>query len=325
MATILVTGGAGYVGSHACKLLAAGGHRPVVFDSLDTGRRAAVRWGPLEVGDLRDRAALHAAFAAHRPDGVIHFAAADDAEAALQWPEQTYAGTVGGALSLLQVMRAHGVRTLVFSGTCAVYGPPQATPVPEDHPLAPEDPCGAAAMMVERMLADAGRAWGLRWAALRYDVAAGADPDGEAGERHAPGADPVARAVRAALGTGPAFRLSGTDHPTPDGTAVRDCLHVCDAAAAHVRAAGLLLAGGRSFAANLGSGRGTSERAVLEAVERLSGRPVPVTDGGRRAGGPSPLLARADLARELLGWRPRLSDVETMVLTAVRRHGAVER
>ena len=315
--SILVTGGAGYVGSHACKALASADYMPVTFDNLSRGHRAAVRWGPLVEGDLADRAAIAAALRTHRIAAVMHFAAFAYVGESVGDPELYYRNNVGGTLNLLSAMREVGVAAIVFSSTCAIYGVPERVPIREDCPKAPLNPYGDTKLAVERALHWYAGAYGLRYAALRYFNAAGCDPDGEIGEDHEPETHLIPRVLRAALGTGTPVEVYGTDYPTPDGTAIRDYIHVSDLADAHVRALADLAAGGGSTALNLGTGTGASVREVIAAVERVSGRPVPFSAAARRAGDPPELVADPALARVRLGWRPRHSDIETIVRTAL--------
>ena len=314
---ILVTGGAGYVGSHACKALAQAGYRPVVYDNLSRGHREAVRWGPLVEGDLRDSARLAAAFRTHRVAAVMHFAAFAYVGESVADPAAYYANNVGGTISLLAQMRNAGVDRLVFSSTCAIYGVPQTVPIREDARVAPVNPYGETKLAVERMLHAYSAAYGLRYAALRYFNAAGADPDGEIGENHEPETHLIPLVLRAALGRGGPIEIYGADYPTPDGTAVRDYIHVTDLADAHVRALADLAAGGDSVALNLGTGSGASVREVIAAVERVAGRPVPRRQAARRPGDPPQLVADAALAAARLRWRPRHSDLEMIIRTAL--------
>jgi UDP-arabinose 4-epimerase len=315
--SILVTGGAGYVGSHACKALAAAGYRPIVYDNLSRGHAAAVRWGPLVEGDLSDRAGLAAALRRHRPAAVMHFAAFAFVGESVADPALYYANNIGGTLALLAAMHEAGVGRIVFSSTCAVYGAPAALPIRETAARAPLSPYGETKLAIERALHWYGRAYALRWAALRYFNAAGADPEGEIGEDHAPETHLIPLVLRALLGSGPPIEIYGTDYPTPDGTAIRDYVHVADLADAHVRALGHLLAGGGDAAVNLGTGRGHSVREVIAAAERVGGRPVPHREAARRPGDPPELVADASEARALLGWQPRHSDLDTMIRTAL--------
>lgn len=318
MASVVVTGGAGYVGSHACKALAEAGYTPVVVDDLSTGHRDLVRWGPLEEGDVGDRDFLSAVFLRHRPVAVLHFAALSLVGESVGHPARFYRTNVASTLTLLETMRAYGVGAVVFSSTCATYGLPERMPITEDTPQRPINPYGWSKLMVERLLADFGTAYGLHWAALRYFNAAGADPDGETGEDHRPESHLIPRALLAAAGEVPCLELFGTDWPTPDGTCVRDYVHVSDLARWHVAAVSHLLEGKGSVALNLGTGRGFSVRQVLEAVEKVTGRGVPVRAVARRAGDPPVLVADASRAAEILGVEPRLADLETIVETAWR-------
>ncbi|MBB3268227.1 UDP-arabinose 4-epimerase [Azospirillum sp. OGB3] len=318
MTAVLVTGGAGYVGSHACKALAAAGFLPVTFDSLEHGRRDAVRWGPLLQGDLADRAALDRAFAEHQPVAVLHFAAYAYVGESVAKPLRYYRNNVAGTLTLLEAMAAAEVGMLVFSSTCATYGAPRVTPIPEDHPQQPVNPYGASKLMVERMIMDVGAASGLRAVILRYFNAAGADPEGEIGENHDPETHLIPLALDAALGRIPHLTVNGDDYDTPDGTCVRDYIHVSDLADAHVRALRHLLDGGDSVALNLGNGQGFSIRQVADAAERVTGRRVPLTVGPRRPGDPPVLVGDARKARALLKWRPQRDDLDVQIADAWR-------
>jgi UDP-arabinose 4-epimerase len=314
---VLVTGGAGYIGSHGCKALAAAGHEVVVYDNLITGHAHAVKWGPLETGDIRDRQRLEGAIARHDPDLVMHFAALAYVADAMREPAEYYDVNVTGTLTLLEAMRRRGKDRIVFSSSCTTYGVPRVLPIREDAPQAPLNPYGFTKLAGERMLADFERAYGLRWASLRYFNAAGADPEGEIGEEHSPETHIVPLAILAALGKSPPVPLFGRDFDTPDGTAIRDFIHVSDLARAHVLAAERLVGGGSSLAVNLGTGRGNSVLAVIEAVEAVTGRRVPVVDAPRRAGDPPCLYADAALARETLGWTAQYPALEEIVATAV--------
>jgi UDP-arabinose 4-epimerase len=315
--SILVTGGAGYVGSHACKALAGAGYRPVVYDNLSRGHREAVRWGPLIEGDLHDHARLAAALSAHRAAAVMHFAAFAYVGESVADPEIYYTNNLGGTLALLGAMRKAKVETIVVSSTCAVYGVPEHLPIRETTAKAPLNPYGETKLAIERALHWYAAAYGMRYAALRYFNAAGADPDGEIGEDHEPETHLIPRILRAALGRGGPVEIYGTDYPTPDGTAIRDYIHVTDLADAHVRALGHLAAGGDSAALNLGTGSGSSVREVIAAVERIGGRKVPQREAARRPGDPPELVADPALARSQLGWQPRHSDLDTIIGTAL--------
>jgi UDP-arabinose 4-epimerase len=317
---VLVTGGAGYIGSHACKVLARAGYCPVVFDNLSRGHREAVRWGPLVEGDLVERAKVVAALEQHRVSVVMHFAAYAYVGESVTDPALYYANNLGGSLTLLDAMREVGIDKIVFSSTCATYGTPAQVPIRETMPQLPVNPYGETKLAIERALHWYGEAYGLRWVSLRYFNAAGADPEGEIGERHEPETHLVPLVLEAALGDRQRIDIYGTDYPTPDGTAIRDYIHVQDLAEAHLRALELLLAGGQSAALNLGTGRGHSVREVIRAAEAVSGKSIPCRETARRPGDPPVLVADAGLAAELLGWRAQVSDLDTIVRTALAWH-----
>ena len=314
---ILVTGGAGYVGSHACKALAGAGYRPVVYDNLSRGHREAVRWGPLIEGDLHDTDQVAAALQTHRVTAVMHFAAYAYVGESVGEPATYYRNNVGGTLALLEAMRRTGTGAIVFSSTCAVYGSPERLPIDEATPKLPLNPYGETKLAVERALHWYAGAYGLRFAALRYFNAAGADPEGEIGEDHDPETHLIPRVLRAALGTGEPVEVYGSDYPTADGTAIRDYIHVADLGDAHVRALAYLGAGGENGAMNLGTGEGCSVRQVIAAVERIAGRAVPFREAARRPGDPPELVADPALARARLGWEPHHSDLDTIIRTAL--------
>ena len=319
-AKVLITGGAGYIGSHTCKALAAAGCTPVTFDNFVYGHRRAVRWGPLVQADLADRDAIAKALRDHAITAVIHFAAYAYVGESMADPGRYFRNNVVNTMNLLEAVRAVGVQHIVFSSTCATYGVPDQVPITEDHPQRPVNPYGESKLFVERALHWHGLAHGLRWTALRYFNAAGADPEGDTGEDHNPETHLIPLAIEAALGRRAALQVMGTDYPTPDGSAVRDYIHVTDLADAHVRALRRLREGGDSGAFNLGTGHGHSVREVVAMVERVSGRRVPVVDAPRRAGDPPALVAAPGRARELLGWEPRWSDLATIVRTAHAWH-----
>jgi len=320
MNNILVTGGAGYIGSHACKALFEAGYQPVACDNLVYGHPWAVRWGPLEQGDIADRPWLDNLIERHRPLAVMHFAAFAYVGESVQDPGRYYRNNVAGTLTLLEAARDHGILNFIFSSTCATYGLPERMPIAEDCPQIPINPYGASKLMIERMLVDFERAHGLRSICLRYFNAAGADAEGEIGEDHDPETHLIPLAIRAAQGSAPALSIMGTDYPTPDGTAVRDYIHVTDLAAAHVQALAALEAGGASDALNLGTGQGFSVQEVVKAIETASGRPVPVRAAPRRAGDPPVLVADPRRARQRLNWTPRHSALSHIVETAWRWH-----
>ena len=320
MTRILVTGGAGYIGSHTCKLLASEGFEPVVFDNFSRGHRDFVRWGQVIEGDIRDRALLREALRWVKPAAVIHFAAFAFVGESMADPGLYYDNNAGGTLSLLEAMRASGTGKLIVSSTCATYGEPTQMPISEDTPQAPINPYGDSKLTMERMCQAFGAAHGLKHVALRYFNACGADLDGEIGERHDPEPHLIPRVLMAANGeTGP-IRVFGSDYPTPDGTCIRDYIHVADLARAHVAAARHLLDGGAADAFNLGTGRGSSVTEVLSAAHAAAGRPVPYEVGPRRAGDPAELVADPAKARRVLGWQAGNSDLATILETAWAWH-----
>jgi UDP-glucose-4-epimerase GalE len=313
---ILVTGGAGYIGSHTCKALAASGHNPVVLDDLSVGHRRLVKWGPLVVGDIGDRALVRKMVKHFKIRATIHFAAHAYVGESVGQPRKYFENNVSKTLALLDTLLDGGVHKIVFSSSCATYGVPRRLPIVEDHPQDPINPYGASKLFVENALNWYERAYGLRHMNLRYFNAAGADPDGEIGEDHTPETHLIPLVIAAAQRKTPFLELFGTDYDTPDGTAVRDYVHVCDLASAHVKALDHLLAGGASASVNLGTGRGHSIRDVISAVETISRRRVPVSEGPRRSGDPPALIANPQLGQALLGWRPGISDLLTIVRTA---------
>ncbi len=317
---ILVAGGAGYIGAHACKALAEAGFEPVTVDNLSAGHAEAVRWGKLVEFDLSDHAALPELIRAEGVGAVMHFAASLNVGESVEMPAKYYANNVVNTLALLNAIRETGLETIVFSSSAATYGTPERVPMPEDHPQRPINPYGETKLAVERALKWYGEAYGLRWSALRYFNAAGADPDGEIGEAHDPEFHLIPLVLEAGLGMRPPVKVFGTDYPTPDGTAVRDYVHVTDLADAHVLALKHLLEGGDSLAANLGTGRGYSVRQVLDAAGEALGSAVPCENAPRRAGDPPELVADPSLAMNTLGWSPALSDLPAILETAVRWH-----
>jgi UDP-glucose-4-epimerase GalE len=314
---LLVTGGAGYIGSHTLRALLRAGHNAVVLDNLSSGRDFLVQGAPLVRGDVCDPSAVSKVFADHGPfDGVLHFAALISASESVEDPLRYYRNNVAGSLTLLRTALDHGTSSFVLSSTAAVYGHSEAQPIPESAPLAPVNPYGASKSMVERVLADLELSHGLRWAALRYFNACGADPEGNLGECHDPETHLIPAALEAAAGLRPSLRLFGTGYPTPDGTCIRDYVHVTDLASAHVLSVEALLEGRSIGARNLGTGRGCSNRAVLAAIEEVLGKPVPVEEEARRPGDSPELVADASLFRQEFGWKPHHSDLTTVVATA---------
>jgi UDP-arabinose 4-epimerase len=317
---VLVTGGAGYIGSHACKALARAGFLPIVYDSLVYGHASAVKWGPLERGDIADRGRLDQVIRQYRPAAVMHFAAYTYVGESVADPGKYYRNNAVGSLSLLEAARDHGISRFVFSSTAATYGLPAVLPIREDTPQAPVNPYGTSKLIVEHMLHDFRAAHGLASIALRYFNAAGADPDREIGEDHTPETHLIPLILDAAAGRRPNVTVFGTDYGTPDGTCIRDYVHVSDLAEAHVLALRALESGSLRPAYNLGNGNGFSVREVIRTAEHVTGRRVPVVEAGRREGDPSVLISDASLARAELEWRPAITDFEQIVRTAWAWH-----
>ncbi|MFZ4601162.1 MAG: UDP-glucose 4-epimerase GalE [Caulobacterales bacterium] len=321
--TILVTGGAGYVGAHACFALAQAGYRIAVVDSLANGHRRFAKYGPLFEIDIRDQAALTQVLAETKPAAVLHFAALIEVGESVKDPASFYDVNVRGTLNLLAAMRTAGVDKIVFSSTCATYGPPQRLPLDETHPQAPINPYGWTKLMIERAILDMGAAYGVKAAILRYFNAAGAAPDEGLGERHSPETHAIPLALFALLGRRQGFSVFGTDYDTRDGTAVRDYIHVLDLADAHVRALKRLLDGGDPQAFNLGVGDGVTVKELLAAIERVTGRRLDAALADRRPGDAPALIADARKAADMLGWRPTRS-LDAILTDAWRWHGEVE-
>jgi UDP-arabinose 4-epimerase len=321
---ILVTGGAGYIGSHACKALAKAGYTPIAYDNLVYGHREAARWGPLVEGDLADRALLAETLDRFAVAAVIHFAAFAYVGESMEKPQLYFHNNVVNTITLLDAMLAAKLRHIVFSSSCATYGTPARVPITEDTPQNPVNPYGESKLICERAIHWYGVAHGMTYAALRYFNASGADPDCEIGEAHDPETHLVPLVLATALGRRAQIDIYGTDYPTPDGSAVRDYIHVQDLAEAHVAALARLLGGGTSLAVNLGTGSGHSVREVIEAAERITGRRIARREMPRRAGDPPVLVADVSQAKALLGWSARLSDLDTILSTAWAWHLAAE-
>ncbi len=320
MRAVLVTGGAGYIGSHTAKALAAVGFEPVVLDNLFRGHRWAVQFGPFVESDIKDTETVRAVIRDHGVEAIVHFAALAYVGESVQKPGLYYSNNVEGLRSILDAAAAEGVDKVVFSSSCATYGDPERIPVDEGCRQSPVSPYGDTKLIGEQMLRWFDNGYGIRSAALRYFNAAGDDPDGMVGEDHDPETHLIPSAILAALGRRPPLDLFGTDYPTRDGTAERDYVHVCDLARAHVQAVRYLTDGGKTTALNLGSGTGSTVREVIAMVEAVSGLPVPLVEKPRRAGDATALFAAAGLAREVLDWRTEQSDLRYICETAWRWH-----
>lgn len=323
--SVLVTGGAGYVGSHVCKALRQAGVTPVTLDNLSTGHAWAVKWGPLEIGDVRDQRFVEEVMTRHGIGAVLHFAAASLVGESAQRPYEYYDNNVGGALALVAAMQSRGVARIVFSSTCAVYGLPDRLPIEESEPTRPINVYGRTKLAVEHFLSDMAAAGAVRVVMLRYFNAAGADADGEIGEAHDPETHLVPLAIRAALAPQHAVSVFGSDYPTADGTCERDYIHVEDLASAHLRALSFLEGSGGAHAFNLGSGQPVSVRQVLDAVERVLGRKPATSEAPRRAGDPPRLFAAPGRAAQDLGWTATNSGIDAIVQSAARWHAAKSR
>ncbi len=317
--TVLVVGGAGYIGSHTCLDLANKGFKPVVYDNFSNGHREFVKWGPAEEGDIRDRARLDEVLAKHKPAAILHFAALIEVGESVKDPVTFYENNVIGTLTLLAAAQAAGIKAFVFSSTCATYGLPQSVPLDETHRQVPINPYGQTKYIVEQALADYDKYTGFRSVVLRYFNAAGADFEGRIGEWHQPETHAIPLAIDAALGRRDGFKVFGSDYETRDGTCVRDYIHVLDLADAHVRAVEHLLRGGDSVALNLGTGTGTTVKELLGAIEDVSAKPFPVEYVGRREGDSHTLVANNDKAREVLGWVPQ-HDLSQIISSAWNWH-----
>lgn len=317
---VLVTGGAGYIGSHTVKDLLNHNYEAVIVDNFSSGRPELVCGGEVIQADLRNRDELEAVFKEHRVEAVLHFAALIQVGESYENPQKYYLHNLITSLNLLEIMLRHGVKKFIFSSSAAVYGPPQQIPIEEDHPLNPANPYGMTKFMVEKILADYSRAYGLKYVSLRYFNAAGADPEGRLGEMHSPETHLIPNILLHLLGKNPDFQVFGHDFPTPDGTAIRDYIHVTDLARAHVLALERLLAGAESQILNLGSNRGYSVLEVIRTAEKVTGQKVSLKFGPRRLGDVPILLASSRRAEEWLGWQRKFSDLETIIKTAWQWH-----
>ena len=318
MNSVLVTGGAGYIGSHTCKALSRAGYAPVTYDNLVHGHEWAVKWGPLEKGDILDTSRLSEVISAYKPSAVVHFAAFAYVGESVEDPAKYYRNNVAGTLSLLDAMRQNGVNKIVFSSSCATYGVPNTVPISEDAPQNPINPYGASKLMIERILGDYGDAYGLRNVSLRYFNAVGADPEGELGEEHDPETHLIPLVLDVAAGRRPHIAVFGDDYDTPDGTCIRDYIHVGDLADAHVLAMKRLSGGFLRRAYNLGTGRGTSVAQVIDAARAVTGQDIRVVMGARRSGDPPVLLADPSKAKADLGWVTRYPEIANSIGTAWR-------
>ncbi|MEB3292006.1 MAG: UDP-glucose 4-epimerase GalE [Synechococcales bacterium] len=320
---ILVTGGAGYIGSHAVLALRQAGYEVVILDNLVYGHAdlvESVLKVELVIGDTNDRALLDELFQRHHFDAVMHFAAYAYVGESVSQPAKYYQNNVAGTLTLLEAMVAAGIQKFVFSSTCATYGIPSQVPIPEDHPQVPINPYGASKLMVERILSDFDHAYGLRSVTFRYFNAAGADPQGQLGEDHQPETHLIPLVLLTALGKHPSVSILGTDYPTPDGTCIRDYIHVTDLAIAHILGLEYLLQGGMTDRFNLGNGNGFSVKEVIETARHVTGKPITVIEADRRPGDPPSLVGGSDRARKILGWQPQYSDLKEILTHAWNWH-----
>lgn len=313
---ILVTGGAGYIGSHTCKALAKAGYTPITFDNLIYGHKWAVKWGVLEIGDINDKRRLKEVLEKYNPIAVIHFAAFAYVGESVKEPAKYYQNNVCGTLTLLEAMQEKGIKRIVFSSTCATYGIPKTIPITEQMPQTPINPYGHSKLMIEQILRDYHQAYDIRSISLRYFNAAGADIDCEIGEAHDPETHLIPLVLQAAAGIRSSITIFGDDYDTHDGTCIRDYIHVTDLADAHVKALTALSKESSSTALNLGTGQGYSIREVIEMVEKVTGRKVPYTIGARRLGDPACLVSDAKKANSVLAWKPQHSKLEPIIRSA---------
>lgn len=322
MANILVTGGAGYIGSYMCKCLFRNGHCPVVLDDFSHGHHEAVRWGTSVEGSISSSSILNQVFARHQIDAVMHFAAFCYVGESVDAPVKYYQNNVAATIELLKGMIAAGIKRIVFSSSCATYGQPTILPISEQHPQVPISPYGHSKLMVEQILRDFNNAYGLEYTALRYFNAAGADPDGELGEDHRPETHLIPIVLQVALGRRDTVTIFGDDFNTPDGTCVRDYIHIADLAHAHLLALERLLNGHPGGEFNLGNGDGYSVKDVIEQARKITAKPIPSNISGRRPGDPASLIASSTKARQELGWKPQFTSLESIIDTAWQWHKA---
>ena len=315
MINILVTGGAGYIGSHTCKALSQAGYHPITYDNLSNGHKHNVKWGPLEIGDIRDQETLSAAFEKYKPEAVIHFASKIVVSESVKEPESYYDNNVNGTVSLLKVMQTYSVNKIVFSSTAAVYGYPQTNPIDESHSLNPINPYGETKLKCEELLEKYRNSHGINYIALRYFNAAGADLDGELGEEHEPETHLIPLILKAAKDNTP-VSIFGNDYATPDGTCIRDYIHVTDLAGAHIKALEYLINNQQSQCLNLGTGKGYSVREVLDTAKEITAKTINEVISERRDGDPDSLVAKPDAAKTILEWHPQQSDLLNIIKTA---------
>jgi UDP-glucose-4-epimerase GalE len=313
---ILVTGGAGYIGAHACKALAGAGYMPITYDNLVYGHPQSVKWGPLEEGDIGDSRRLESVLQKYKPLAVMHFAAYAYVGESVQNPAKYYRNNVAGTLTLLESMRKCGINKIIFSSTCATYGMPEQIPIGEDHPQYPINPYGRSKLMMEWILQDFAAAYDFKFVSLRYFNAAGADPDTEIGEDHDPETHLIPLVLDAALNRRDHLKIFGTDYSTSDGTCIRDYIHVSDLADAHMLALDYLMTRGKSNVFNLGNGNGFSVRQVIDSAAKVTGCHIPYLDSDRRPGDPPVLIGDSEKIRQVLGWNPVLNQLETIIETA---------
>jgi UDP-glucose 4-epimerase len=318
--TVLVTGGAGYIGAHTCKVLSQFGFIPVTYDNLCQGHRSAVKWGPLEIGDISDQDRLKSVFDQFRPVAVIHFAAFAYVGESVDNPEKYYLNNVVGTLKLLNAMRNAGIDKIIFSSSCSTYGIPEKIPITEDHPQNPINPYGRSKLMIESVMSDYAISYGLKYVALRYFNAAGADPQMDIGENHNPETHLIPSILDAVIGRRQHINIFGKNYDTPDGTCIRDYIHVSDLADAHVLSLKYLLDGGESDIYNLGNGSGFSVKEVIETAVKITGLDIDCAEKDKREGDPPILIGCADKIKKELMWKPKLHDLETIIYTAWQWH-----
>jgi UDP-arabinose 4-epimerase len=316
MSTILVTGGAGYIGSHACKALAQAGYTPVCYDNLERGHKWAVKWGPLELGNILDRKRLDEVLRKYKPDAVMHFAAYAYVEESVKYPEKYYRNNVEGSITLLEAMQAKGINKFIFSSSCAVYGIPQESLIMEDHPIAPINPYGAGKSEIENKLHEYSNASDFQYVSLRYFNAAGADPDGETGELHDPETHLIPLILNTAMNKQEYISIYGIDYDTPDGTCIRDYIHVCDLADGHLKGLQYIETGKKSDIVNLGSGKGYSVKEIIDTAREVTHREIKEKIVERRPGDPPRLVANIEYAKKILDWEPQHSRIQNIIETA---------